>query len=115
MRYLFALQIFVFTAIDIFDWTQSLAPGLSVKNAIFYLLLLALAARFVVRGGIRLELPQVHIWFGLLIAYATLTWLIVGLLIKYKAYTLLNSGIDLKSNLLDNAVLFVLYFYGIRT
>jgi O-antigen ligase len=115
MRYLLALQIFVLTAIDVFDWTQSLAPGLSVKNAVFYLLLLALAGRFVVRGGIRFELPQLHLWFGLLIVYATLTWLTVGFILKYKSYTLLDSGIDLKGDLFDNALLFVLYFYGIRT
>ena len=115
MRYLLALQIFVLTAIDVFDWTQSLAPGLSVKNASFYVLLLALAAQLVVRGGIRLELPKLQMWFGLLITYATLTWLIVALTINYKFYTLLDSGIDLKGRLLDNALVFLLYFYGTRT
>ena len=79
MRYLLALLIFFLTTIDVFGWTLSLAPGLSVKNAILYLIMLALAARIVVRGGIRLELPQVHLWFGVLIAYATLTWLAAGL------------------------------------
>jgi O-antigen ligase len=115
MRYLLALQIFVLTTIDVFDWTQSLAPGLSVKNAMFYVVLLALAARFVVRGGMRMELPKLHLWFGLLIVYATLTWLTAALVIKYKFYTLMDSGIGLKGSLLDNAVLFALYLYGIRT
>ncbi len=115
MRYLLALLIFVLTTIDVFGWTLSLAPGLSVKNAILYLILLALTARFVVRGGMRLELPKVHLWFGVLIVYATLTWLVVGLLIRYKSYTLVSSGIDLKANLLDNAVVFALYLYGTRT
>ena len=62
-----------------------------------------------------MELPQLHLWFGVLIAYATLTWLVVGLLIQYKSYTLLSSGIDLKANLLDNVIVFVLYLYGTRT
>jgi O-antigen ligase len=115
MRYLLALLIFVLTTIDVFGWTLSLAPGLSVKNAILYLIMLALAARIVVRGGIRLELPQVHLWFGVLIAYATLTWLGAGLLLRYESYTLVSSGIDLKAFLLDNAVVFVLYLYGTRT
>jgi O-antigen ligase len=115
MRYLLALQIFVLTTVDVFDWTQNLGPGLSVKNAVFYVVLLALAARFVVRGGFRMELPQLHMWFGLLIAYATLTWLTAALIIKYKFYTVLGSGIDLKGSLYDNALLFVLYLYGIRT
>jgi len=58
LRYLLALLIFFLTTIDVFGWTLSLAPGLSVKNAILYLILLTLSARFVVRGGLRLELPQ---------------------------------------------------------
>jgi O-antigen ligase len=115
MRYLLALLIVALTTIDVFGWTLSLAPGLSVKNAILYLILLALAARFVVRGGARLELPKVLVSFGVLIAYATLTWLLAGLLIRYKSYTLVISGIDLKANLLDNALIFALFLYGTRT
>ena len=115
MRYLLALLIFFLTTIDVFGWTLSLAPGLSVKNAILYLILLTLSARFVVRGGLRLELPQLHLWFAVLIAYATLSWLIVGVLVQYKSYTLLGSGIDLKAKLLDNAIVFAMYLYGTRT
>lgn len=115
MRYLLALLIFTLATADVFGWTLSLAPGLSVKNAIIYVALLALAARFVVRGGLRMELPQVHLWFGVLIVYATLTWLAAGLLLDYPSYTLLQSGIDLKANLLDNALVFALYLYGART
>jgi O-antigen ligase len=115
MRYLLALLIFFLTTIDVFGWTLSLAPGLSVKNAIIYVILLALSARFAVRGGMRLELPQLHLWFGVLIAYATLTWLVVGILIQYKSYKLLTSGIDLKAQLLDNVIVFAVYLYGTRT
>ena len=115
MRYLLALLIFFLTTIDVFGWTLSLAPGLSVKNAILYVIVLALTARFVVRGGMRMELPKVHLWFGVLIVYATLTWFVAGLILQYKSYTLVSSGIDLKANLLDNAVVFVLYLYGTRT
>src|SRR5215472_14581009 len=115
MRYLLALLIFTLATADVFGWTLSLAPGLSVKNAIIYVALLALAARFVVRGGLQMELPQVHLWFGVLIVYATLTWLAAGLLLDYPSYTLLQSGIDLKASLLDNALVFALYLYGART
>jgi O-antigen ligase len=115
LRYLLALLIVFLTTADVSGWTLSLAPGLSVKNAIIYLILLALAARFVVRGGMQMQLPKIHLWFGVLIAYAMLTWLAAGLLLDYKSYTLLRSGIDLKANLLDNAVVFVLYLYGART
>ncbi len=115
MRYLLALLIFFLTTADIFGWSASLAPGLSIKNAILYLIILALTTRFAVRGGMRLELPQVHLWFGVLIAYATLSWLAAGLLLRYKSYTLVQSGIDLKASLLDNALVFALYLYGTQT
>jgi O-antigen ligase len=115
MRYLLALLIFFLTTADVFGWTASLAPGLSIKNAILYLIILALAARLVVRGGVRLELPQVNLWFGVLIAYSTLSWLAAGLLLRYKSYTLVSSGIDLKAFLLDNALVFALYLYGTQT
>lgn len=115
MRYLLALLIFFLTTIDMFGWRLSLGPGLSVKNAILYLILLTLSARFVVRGGFRLELPQVHLWFGVLIAYATFTWLIAGIVIQYKSYELLTSGIDLKAELLDNAIVFAVYLYGTQS
>jgi hypothetical protein len=115
MRYLLALLIFFLTTADVFGWTASLAPGLSIKNAILYLIILALATRFAVRGGMRLELPQVHLWFGVLIVYAVLTWLAAGLLIRYESYTLVQSGIDLKANLLDNVLVFALFLYGTQT
>jgi len=115
MRYLLAVLIIFLTIADMFGWTASLAPGLSIKNAILYLIMLALATRFAVRGGARLEPLQLHLWFGALIAYATLSWLVTGLLVRYQSYTLLASGIDLKASLLDNALVFALYLYGART
>ena len=80
MRYLLAVLIIFLTIADMFGWTASLAPGLSIKNAILYLIMLALATRFAVRGGARLEPLQLHLWFGALIAYATLSWLVTGLI-----------------------------------
>jgi O-antigen ligase len=115
MRYLLALLILALTVIDMFGLTQSVAPGLSVKNAILYVILLALSARFVLRGGFRMELRQVHLWFGILIAYAMLSWLAAGILIRYKFYNLVESGIALKANLLDDAVVFAICLYGTQT
>jgi O-antigen ligase len=115
MRYLLALLIVCITAADVFGWNLSLAPGLSVKNGMIYLLLLALTARFVVSGGMRLELPRIQIWFGILLAYATLTWLAAGILIQYKTFDLVDSGIELKTELFENAIIFFLFLYGPRT
>ena len=86
MRYLLALLIFFLTTADVLGWTASLAPGLSVKNAMLYLILLALAARFAVRGGMRMELPRIHCGSVYLLVYAMLTWLAAGFLIQYKTF-----------------------------
>jgi O-antigen ligase len=115
LRYLLALLIFFFTTVDMFGWSLSLAPGLSVKNALLYLIMLSLASRYVVRGGFRLEVPKVYFWYGLLIAYATLTCLIASTIIQYQSYDLLLSVIALKGNLIDGAIIFTLYLYGTRT
>lgn len=114
MRYLLALLILFLTAADVFGWNTSLAPGLSIKNAIFYLCFLGLAARFVMRGGIRVEVPRIQVWFGILLVYATLTYLVAAFLIKYKTYDLIGSGVALKE-LYDNALTFVLFLYGAQT
>jgi O-antigen ligase len=115
MRYLLALLILLLTTADVFGWNMSLAPGLSVKNALIYLSILALATRFVLQGGMRPQVPQIHLWFAILLTYATLTWLAAGILIRYKTFSLLTSGIELKGTLFDNAVIFVLFLYGTRT
>jgi O-antigen ligase len=115
MRYLLALLICFLATADVFGWTASLAPGFSIKNAILYLIVLALAMRFVVRGGMHVELPQVHLWFAVLTAYATLSWLVTGLLVRYQSYTLLSGGIELKAALLDNVLVFMLFLYGTQT
>jgi O-antigen ligase len=114
MRYLLALLILFLTAADVFGWDASLAPGLSIKNAIFYLSFLGLATRFVMRGGISIELPRLHFWYGILLTYATLSFLVAAVLIQYKTYSLMGSGVALKE-LFDNALTFVLFLYGART
>lgn len=115
MRYLLALLIFFFTTCDVFGWSLSLAPGLSVKNALMYVTMLALVSQYAARGGFRLEVRPVYFWYGVLIAYAIFTWLIAGIIIKYEAYQLLLSGIALKGELIDGAILFTLYLLGTRT
>jgi O-antigen ligase len=114
LRYLLALLILVFGVSDVMGWSMSLAQGLSVKNAMLYLLMLGLAIRFVVRGGLRLELRSVYLWYGVLIVYAMLTWLTAGIIIQYQSYELLAGAIDLKTNLVDNLILLTLYLYGTR-
>ena len=115
MRYLLALLFFSVTACDVLGWTQSIAPGMSVKNAFIYIAALSLAARFVIRGGFKLDVPSIQLWLGVLVTYAILTWLVVGVVLHYQSYKLVTSGIDLKSELLDNVLMFLLCLYGTQS
>ena len=96
MRYLLALLFVILTAGDVFGWNQSIAPGMSVKNAFIYIAALSLATRIVIRGGFKLEVPSIHLWLGVLVAYAILTWLAVGIVLHYQSYKLVATGIDLR-------------------
>jgi hypothetical protein len=115
MRYVLALLFILLMAGDVFGWNQSLAPGMSVKNAIIYVAALMLATRTVFGRGLKLEIPVIHLWMGVLIAYAILTWLIAGFVIHYESYKLVATGIDLKSQLVDYFVIFALFLYGIQS
>jgi O-antigen ligase len=115
MAYLLLLVVATFATTDILNIGLSLAPGLSAKNAVIYLVALCLAFRMVTRGGYRLQLPVIHLWFVVLIGYATVTWLVAGLIIHYQNYELIGGGIGLKNELIDYAIVFGLFFYGTRT
>jgi hypothetical protein len=115
MRYVLALLFILLMAGDVFGWSQSLAPGMSVKNAMIYLSGLMLAARLAFSGGVKLEIPRILVWMGVLVGYAVLTWLTVGFVIHYKGYKLVLTGIDLKAQLIDYFVVFALCLYGLQS
>jgi O-Antigen ligase len=115
MGYLLVFVVAVFATTDILSVGLSLAPGLSAKNAVIYLVGLCVAFRMVTRGDYKLQLPSIHMWFGVLIVYAIVTWLIAGLVIGYQNYELIPTAITLKTDLIDHAIVFALFFYGART
>lgn len=115
MRYVLALLFLLLMAGDVFGWNQSLAPGLSVKNAVIYIAALMLATRTVFGRGLKLEVPSIHLWMGVLIVYAMLTWLVAGFVIHYESYKIIGTGIDLKSQLVDYFLIFALFLYGIQS
>jgi O-antigen ligase len=115
MRYVLALLFILLMAGEVFGWNQSLAPGVSVKNAMIYLAALMLVARSVFGRGVKLEVPRIHIWMGVLVGYAVLTWLTAAFVIHYESYKLVKTGIDLKAQLIDNFVIFAIFLYGIQS
>jgi len=114
MRLLYVLLIATLALSDIFSAGMSLAPGLSVKNALLYPIALGLMFRMALTGRFRMRLPIVNVAFILWITYALLTWVACVTMIHYPGYDARGAGIELKSELIDSALFFFVYFYGVE-
>jgi O-antigen ligase len=115
MPYLLIVPILIYAVGDTLNAPLSLGPGLSLKNGTMYFLALILALRMAIRGGYKVELPTIQVCFVLLVAYAFISILVAGLLIRYDAYKIMDSAIVLKSTWIDYTVIFGLFFYGARS
>jgi O-Antigen ligase len=114
MRVLFVLLILTLAGSDTFQAGMSIAPGLSVKNALLYPIALGLVFRMALTGRFRMRLPILNSAFILWITYAVLTWVACVTVIHYPGYEAIPDGIALKSGLIDSALFFFVYFYGIE-
>ncbi len=114
MRLLYILLISTLALSDIFSAGMSLGPGLSVKNALLYPIALGLIFRMALTGRFRMRLPIVNVAFILWITYALLTWVACVTMLHYPGYDAKGSGIALKSGLIDSALFFFVYFYGME-
>ena len=93
----------------------SFMPGLSLKNAMLYVLFTMLVLEFLLsdRDMLRETWP-VHGAWGILIFYATFTWLAVVLLGLHREYDTAQSFIALKSQFADLFLFLLVYLYGPR-
>jgi O-antigen ligase len=114
VRYFLAAFLLFQMAAEVLGWDVSMGPGLSIKNAILYLFALFLMFRIAVERQ-QLQAGPVHMFFVVLIAYAIVTWLVAGLIIQYPGYDLVDTGIRLKSELIDFFIFFLVFFYGTRS
>ena len=114
MRWLLLILIAVLAAGDIFSIDLSLAPGLSVKNAVLYLVIMALVFRTVIGGGLKFERSGVQAPFAVLIGYAVVTLFLAAFVIQYPGYRLGDSVIALKGNLIDTALFCFAALWGLR-
>ncbi len=91
----------------------SLAPGLSLKNAMLYVLFIALVLEFSVghRDPLQETWP-LYIQWMLLVTYATFTWLVIVLLGIHRGYDGLEGFITLKGQLVDLFLFLLVYMYG---
>jgi hypothetical protein len=95
-------------------WDLTITTGLSAKNLVLYLLATFLALRMVIgRTSVTAAGPMQGA-FVAQIGYAIVTWLVAALVIKYPGYDLIDSGIKLKSGLIDYYIFFLVFLFGVR-
>jgi hypothetical protein len=107
--------MFVMFASITFGWDLSLAPGLSVKNAFLYTIIVVFMIETAVYHNRRFELPSVLVPFGLFVGYSIVSWFAVAFVFQLTNYPLLKSTITLKSERIDHLLFFLLFFYGLTS
>lgn len=114
MRFLLLALIATLMMSSIFDWDPGPAPGVKLKNAILYLLVLGLVLRFSLDRRFKIQLPAIQIVFGVLVGYAILSYLVVVLVVQYPRYNVVGNALLLK-NVVDQMFFFLVFFYGLRS
>jgi len=116
MRQFLLITLFTALLTDIMlgsAFSLSLAPGLSLKNAMLYVLFTALVLEYVLTGRdpLRETWPLHLAWAGLAF-YATFTWLTIILLGIHREYDEVAGFIALKSQLVDLFLFLLIYLYA---
>jgi O-antigen ligase len=114
MRWLFALLIASLALSDIFSIDFSLGPGLSIKNALLYLIAFGLFFRAVLGGVRSVALPAIPAWFTVWVVYSILSWIVAGYIIEYRDYDAIGAAIRLKASVIDPLLIFMCVFFGVR-
>ncbi len=115
MRFLLIALILFLMASTVFGFDPGPAPGVKIKNALLYLIVLGLMLRLTMDRSYRIQLPGVPILYGVMIGYAALTYLAIILVIDYPRYDPLFAGFVLKNSLFDQMLFFLVFFYGLRS
>jgi len=114
MRFVLSGLILLLVVCHIFFLDLSLAPGLSAKNALLYIAASFIAFRLVVSRDFKMEMGDFVAVYVAFIVYAVATWLVAGLFIEYKTYSLLKSGVNLKNTVVDPLIFFLTFLFGTR-
>jgi O-antigen ligase len=114
MRLLLIALIAFLTLSSVFAWDPGPAPGVKVKNALLYLLTLGLMLRVALSSELKVKLAPIETAFGVLILYAIGSFVIVVGVVEYPRYNVIDNALLLK-NLVDQLLLFIVFFYGLRT
>lgn len=115
MRFLLIALILFLVASTVFGFDPGPAPGVKIKNALLYLIMLGLMLRVTLDRSYRIQLPGVPVLYGIMIGYALLTYLAIVLVIDYPRYDPIFAGFVLKNSLFDQMLFFMVFFYGLRS
>lgn len=115
MRVLLMCLVAFMTLSQAFDFDPGPAPGLKIRNALVYLLLLGVLVRITSDRSFRIQAPAIPAVFVVLIGYAIMTYVAILLVIDYPHYDAIFAGMSLKTALIDQLLLFLVFFYGCRS
>ena len=90
-------------------------PGLNLKNALLYVMMLVLLLRVTLDRRYRIQLPSIPLIFITLIGYAAAMLVLIALVIQYPRYDFIRNSIVLKNSLFDQMMFFLVFFYGLRS
>jgi O-antigen ligase len=111
IRYLLMLLYVLSAAEGTFDLGIGVGLGLSATNLLLYALILAILARAALTNtNIQIPLLGIHVAFGILAAYATLSWTLNSLFDP--TYPAFDALIALKNEVVDNYLFFLVFFFG---
>ena len=114
MRQILLITLFAILLSDIMlGLGLTLGPGLSLKNAMLYIVFFALMLEFTIGGSdpLRETWGLSSAWL-LLVSYATFTWLVIILLGIHRGYGAFAGFIALKAQLIDLFLFLLVYMYA---
>ena len=114
MRFLLIALIGFLTLSGVFNFDPGPMPGVKIKNALMYAIIVGLFLRMTFQRY-RIQLPGMLTLWGVLVGYSILTYVLIVLAIDYPHYNWLSSGMQLKNQMVDYMLLFLVFFYGLRS
>lgn len=114
MRFLLIALLGFLTLSGAFDFDPGPMPGIKIKNALMYAIILGLFLRMTFQRY-RIQLPGMLTLWGVMVGYSIVTYAVIVLAIDYPHYDWLQSGLQLKNQMVDYMLLFLVFFYGLRS
>jgi len=114
MRFLLIALLGFLTLSGAFNFDPGPMPGVKIKNALLYAIIVGLFLRMTFQRY-RIQLPAMLTLWGVLVGYSIVTYVVIVMAIDYAHYNWLVSGMQLKNQMVDYMLLFLVFFYGLRS